>query len=124
MTLAWFGCGRAGADLAVLQAAVDALGTEPVRPTAAGDPSGLAATQVDVAARSATPGGPGPTFEPDRGGRPGRPGARPGAGRLRPLARAEAGARDPAEEVHSEVGALDSLADGRRLRGAARPGGQ
>ena len=53
----------AGADLTVLQAAVDALGTEPVRLTARPvTRAGLAATQVEVAAAEpATSGGPGPT---------------------------------------------------------------
>ena len=105
----------AGADLAVLQAAVDALGTEPVRLTARPvTRAGLAATQVEVAA-------------PDSDLRRTWPDVRTlieAAGLAAPvrdlaldvfarLARAESSAHGiSADEVHfHEVGALDSLAD-------------
>ena len=56
----------AGADLAAVQAAVDALGTEPVRLTARQvTRAGLAATKVDVdGAGTATSAAPGPTYAP------------------------------------------------------------
>jgi pyridinium-3,5-bisthiocarboxylic acid mononucleotide nickel chelatase len=105
----------AGADLAVLQAAVDALGTEPVRLTAGPvTRSGLAATQVEVAA---------PTSDVRRTW-PDIRALIEGADLADPvrdlaldvfarLARAEAAAHGiPADDVHfHEVGALDSLAD-------------
>jgi pyridinium-3,5-bisthiocarboxylic acid mononucleotide nickel chelatase len=105
----------AGADLAVVQAAVDALGTEPVR--LAAEPvtrAGLAATKVDV---DAPPTDVRRTWRDIRG-------LLEGAG-LAPavtdraldvfarLARAEAAAHgvDPDDVHFHEVGALDSLAD-------------
>jgi uncharacterized protein (TIGR00299 family) protein len=105
----------AGADLAVLQAAVDALGTEPVRLTV--QPvtrAGLAATQVEVAAPSSDARRTWPDVRALIGA----------AGLAAPvrdlaldvfarLARAESAAHGiSADEVHfHEVGALDSLAD-------------
>ena len=105
----------AGADLAAVQAAVDALGTEPVRLTARQvTRAGLAATKVDVTA-------------PDSDHRRTWPDVRALVERadLDPrvrdraldvfarLARAEAAAHgiDPDEVHFHEVGALDSLAD-------------
>jgi uncharacterized protein (TIGR00299 family) protein len=105
----------AGADLAVLQAAVDALGTEPVRLTASSvTRAGLAATKVDVTAPASDVRRTWPDVRE----------LLEGAGLAAPvrdlaldvfgrLARAEAAAHGiPADEVHfHEVGALDSLAD-------------
>ena len=105
----------AGADLAVVQAAVDALGTEPVRLAAAQvTRAGLAATKIEVAA-------------PDSNVRRTWPDVRAmieGAGLdtavrdraldvFARLARAEGGAHgiDPDQVHFHEVGALDSLAD-------------
>jgi uncharacterized protein (TIGR00299 family) protein len=105
----------AGADLAVLQAAVDALGTEPVRLTASSvTRAGLAATKVDVTAPASdvrrTWPGVRELLEGAGLGAPVRDLALDVFGRL---ARAEAAAHGiPADEVHfHEVGALDSLAD-------------
>ena len=105
----------AGADLAAVQAAVDALGTEPVRLTAGQvTRAGLAATKVDVAApasdvrrtwpdvRALIEGAGLDTAVRDRA-----------LDVFARLARAEGAAHgvDP-EQVHfHEVGALDSLAD-------------
>jgi uncharacterized protein (TIGR00299 family) protein len=105
----------AGADLVVLQAAVDALGTEPVRLTARPvTRAGLAATQVEVAA----PASDVRRTWPDVRALISAAGL---AGPVRDraldvfarLARAESAAHGiPADEVHfHEVGALDSLAD-------------
>jgi uncharacterized protein (TIGR00299 family) protein len=105
----------AGADLSVLQAAVDALGTEPVRLTAGpATRAGLAATQVEVAA---PPSDVLRTWPDVRA-------LIEAAGLVAPvrdlaldvfarLARAESASHGiPANEVHfHEVGALDSLAD-------------
>jgi uncharacterized protein (TIGR00299 family) protein len=105
----------AGADLAVLQAAVDALGTEPVRLTArAVTRAGLAATQVEVAAPASDLRRTWPDVRSLISGAdlavPVRDLALDVFARL---ARAEAAAHGiPADEVHfHEVGALDSLAD-------------
>ncbi|MDQ1599168.1 MAG: pyridinium-3,5-bisthiocarboxylic acid mononucleotide nickel chelatase [Actinomycetota bacterium] len=105
----------AGVELAVLQAAVDALGTEPVRLTARPvTRAGLAATQVEVAA----PASDVRRTWPDVRALISAAGL---AGPVRDraldvfarLARAESAAHGiPADEVHfHEVGALDSLAD-------------
>ena len=77
----------AGADLAVLQAAVDALGTEPVRlERRAGHRAGLARDQGGRRdGPRATSGRTWPDVrDPDRRRRSGPPGPRPRAGRLRP----------------------------------------
>jgi hypothetical protein len=105
----------AGADLAVLQAAVDALGTEPVRLTARPvTRAGLAATKVDV---EAPPSDVRRTWPDVRALVEGAGLAEPVRDRalavFERLARVEGAAHgiDP-EQVHfHEVGALDSLAD-------------
>jgi pyridinium-3,5-bisthiocarboxylic acid mononucleotide nickel chelatase len=105
----------AGADLAALQAAVDALGTEPVRLTERRvTRSGLAATKVDVEAPESNRRRTWPDVRAlvEQSGL--HPAVRDRAlDVFARLARAEATAHgvDP-EEVHfHEVGALDSLAD-------------
>jgi uncharacterized protein (TIGR00299 family) protein len=105
----------AGADLAVLQAAVDALGTERVRLTAKSvTRAGLAATQVEVAAPASDVRR---TWPDVRALISGADLAGPVRDRaldvFARLARAESAAHGiPADEVHfHEVGALDSLAD-------------
>jgi uncharacterized protein (TIGR00299 family) protein len=105
----------AGADLAVVQAAVDALGSEPVRLTARQvSRAGLAATKVDVDAPASDQRRTWPDVRTlvERAGL--EPSVRDRAlDVFARLARAEAVAHgiDP-EEVHfHEVGALDSLAD-------------
>ena len=128
MTLAWFDASAgasgdmllgalvgAGADLAVVQAAVDSLGVEPVRLSAAAvTRGGLAATKVDVAAPPTDVRRTWPAIrellsaaalpEPVRD---------PALDVFERLARAEAAAHGTSpDEVHfHEIGALDSLAD-------------
>jgi uncharacterized protein (TIGR00299 family) protein len=105
----------AGADLAVLQAAVDALGTEPVRLTARPvTRSGLAATQVEVAAPASDVRRTWPDIQAlIEGADLAAPVRDLALDVFARLARAEAAAHGiPAAEVHfHEVGALDSLAD-------------
>jgi uncharacterized protein (TIGR00299 family) protein len=105
----------AGADLAVVQAAVDALGTEPVRLTARQvTRAGLAATKVDVDAPDSDVHRTWPDVRALIDGAGLEAAVRDHAlDVFARLARAEAAAHgvDP-EEVHfHEVGALDSLAD-------------
>ncbi len=105
----------AGADLAVVQAAVDALGTEPVRLTARQvTRAGLAATKVDVDAPDSDDRRTWPDVRAlvERAGLD--PAVRDGAlDVFARLARAEGAAHgiDPDEVHFHEVGALDSLAD-------------
>ena len=119
----------AGADLAVLQAAVDALGTEPVRLTARPvTRAGLAATQVEVAAPASDVRRTWPDVRALLEGAdladPVRDLALDVFARL---ARAEAAAHGIARRRGAlPRGRCARLAGrrGRRLRGAARPGGQ
>jgi len=105
----------AGADLAVLQAAVDALGTEPVRLTAGPvTRSGLAATQVEVVAPASDVRRTWPDIQAlIEGADLAAPVRDLALDVFARLARAEAAAHGiPADDVHfHEVGALDSLAD-------------
>jgi hypothetical protein len=105
----------AGADLAVLQAAVDALGTEPVRLTASSvTRAGLAATKVEVAAPASDVRRTWPDIRAlIEGADLAAPVRDLALDVFARLARAEAAAHGiPADEVHfHEVGALDSLAD-------------
>ena len=105
----------AGADLAVLQAAVDALGTEPVRLTASSvTRAGLAATKVEVAAPASDVRRTWPDIRTViEGADLAAPVRDLALDVFARLARAEAAAHGiPADDVHfHEVGALDSLAD-------------
>jgi pyridinium-3,5-bisthiocarboxylic acid mononucleotide nickel chelatase len=105
----------AGADLAVLQAAVDALGTEPVRLTAGPvTRAGLAATRVDVEVADSDVHRTWPDIRALIGAAGLADGVRDRAlDVFARLARAEATAHGiDADQVHfHEVGALDSLAE-------------